>query len=258
MGNSAQAAVLPSESRNRIIERPIDATRDDTGLTSNPFAGRPRIRVVKLGGSLADTPFLLRWLEVISNAKKGRVVIVPGGGAFADQVRASQKKWKFDDRTAHRMALLAMQQYGLMLASFHAGFRMALTLADIPVQLRQSRVTVWMPDVRELDRAAIPPAWEITSDSLSAWLAGQVGAEKLVVVKSCRQSCILAGPKELARQGILDPAFPGIWEKSGVALKLYHSGDYQAFAEDMDGVSRSGYILPSRRVRVMGIVRKKP
>ncbi|MGH8549632.1 MAG: uridylate kinase [Methylococcales bacterium] len=194
---------------------------------------------MKLGGSLADGRDLIKWLNILAGPRKHGIVIVPGGGDFADQVRNSQRKWKFDDRTAHRMALLAMQQYGLMLASFRPEFATAGTLKGIRALLRENRVAVWMPDGEEVDRAGIPSGWEVTSDSLSAWLAGELYAERLVVVKSGPQSGILAGPEKLARQGILDSAFPGIWKKSGVALRIFHSTDYQTFAVELDAIFSS-------------------
>ena len=67
--------------------------------------------VVKLGGSLSQSDALVKCLNSVEQNYQGRaVVIVPGGGAFADQVRLTQQRWQFDDKTAHRMAILAMQQ----------------------------------------------------------------------------------------------------------------------------------------------------
>ena len=73
--------------------------------------------VVKLGGSLQSFPGLRDWVRLIAEQGGGRVVLVPGGGQFADAVRAAQRTAGFDDRTAHGMALFAMEQYGLMLAA---------------------------------------------------------------------------------------------------------------------------------------------
>ncbi|MCG8046554.1 MAG: hypothetical protein N0C89_17320 [Candidatus Thiodiazotropha endolucinida] len=69
--------------------------------------------VVKLGGSLFNSADLRDWLAVL--AKAGSLVIVPGGGPFADQVRLAQRLWQIDDSSAHLMALLAMEQFGRML-----------------------------------------------------------------------------------------------------------------------------------------------
>jgi aspartokinase-like uncharacterized kinase len=67
--------------------------------------------IVKLGGSLSRADTLIKCLNSVEQNYQGReVVIVPGGGAFADQVRLAQHHWQIDDKTAHNMAILAMQQ----------------------------------------------------------------------------------------------------------------------------------------------------
>jgi 5-(aminomethyl)-3-furanmethanol phosphate kinase len=65
------------------------------------------IAVIKLGGSFSADPMLKLWLDTIVEHGNGKVVIVPGGGPYADEVRAAQRCWHFDDAIAHRMALLA-------------------------------------------------------------------------------------------------------------------------------------------------------
>lgn len=163
--------------------------------------------IVKLGGSLAGDPLLPDWLDMLSDCGRGRVVIVPGGGPFADRVREAQQHWEFDDAAAHRMSILAMEQYGHMLV----GLCPALTPAAAPSRLfavlKGAGVAVWLPSLMLADAEAVPQNWSITSDSLAAWLAQQISAQALVLVKSCPVPQ-QADSTELARLGIVDPAFP--------------------------------------------------
>ena len=71
------------------------------------MSGAGGITVVKLGGSFAGSVELPAWLDALARCA-GRVVVVPGGGPFAEAVRAAQPKMRFDDHAAHRMAVLAM------------------------------------------------------------------------------------------------------------------------------------------------------
>ena len=71
--------------------------------------------IVKLGGSLERDALLPRWLELLAELGGGRVVIVPGGGGFADQARAAQAWWQLDDLPAHNMAVLGMAQSAAMM-----------------------------------------------------------------------------------------------------------------------------------------------
>src|SRR5579885_2236793 len=72
--------------------------------------------VVKIGGSLAKDRQWAAWLDVLAG-RGGPLIVVPGGGAFADCVRAQQRVMGFSDKAAHRMALSAMGQFGMALAA---------------------------------------------------------------------------------------------------------------------------------------------
>ena len=74
--------------------------------------------VLKVGGSLAETPESLTRLcqELSVLAKAHKIVVVPGGGKFADTVREFDKTYGLSDVAAHKMAIYAMDQYGLFLS----------------------------------------------------------------------------------------------------------------------------------------------
>jgi 5-(aminomethyl)-3-furanmethanol phosphate kinase len=142
--------------------------------------------VIKLGGSLLASGKLRACLDKIELDYQGRtVVLVPGGGVFAEQVRKAQREWEFDDVAAHRMAILAMQQLALIVNAFKPQISIVSTIEvkSISENILPS-ISIWSPDIAELDQAGIPNSWGITSDSLSAWLAGRLGANELIVVKS--------------------------------------------------------------------------
>lgn len=165
------------------------------------------ITVVKLGGSLAGSAHLGGWLGALA-ACGGRAIVVPGGGPFADAVREAQARMGFDDAAAHAMALRAMEQFGLALTSLRPGFRIAGSVAAIGRSLRDGEVPVWAPAAMVLREKDIPASWEVTSDSLAAWLAGRIGAKRLLLVK---HGGALQGPAsaaDLAARGVVDPAFP--------------------------------------------------
>lgn len=165
--------------------------------------------IVKLGGSLHDSPSLRAWLKAIP-ATKAPVVIVPGGGPFADAVRVAQKQLKFSDSAAHRMAVLAMEQYGLAMVSLAEGLQPAGTKRSITACLRGGRTPVWMPTAMVLGRRDIPESWEITSDSLALWLAQRLHARGLLLVKAARLPVGPCSASDLSRKGIIDAAFPGL------------------------------------------------
>ena len=163
--------------------------------------------VIKLGGSLAHSKTLINCFNKIQQRYQGRsVIIVPGGGAFADQVRLAQQQWQFDDITAHHMAILAMQQMALMFNGLVPHWPIATRLPELQLAKNLNKILIWSPNSAELDQAGIPATWDITSDSLAAWLAKQLSATELILVKSA-----VIDPKasleQLAAQQIIDQGF---------------------------------------------------
>jgi len=161
--------------------------------------------VIKLGGSLWASPLLPKWLI---NLAACNVIIVPGGGLFADAVRRSQQRWGFDDHVAHVMAISAMAQYGRMLQGLCAGLWVATDCQALLQAHQLGRSVIWLPDANALEATSIRASWDVTSDSLAAWLASQIRAEQLLLVKSGAIPSGMCNLTDLVADGWLDPAFP--------------------------------------------------
>jgi 5-(aminomethyl)-3-furanmethanol phosphate kinase len=199
------------------------------------------LTVVKLGGSYAFSTDLKSWIDAIA-ACAGRVVVAPGGGPFADAVRMAQPKMGFDDRAAHQMALLAMDQYGCALANLGAGLRLAASFAAIRRVLADGGVPVWSAARMVRGAKDIPWSWDVTGDSLAAWLAGRIGARRVLLVKHVEPS---AGPlraEDLVADGIIDPAFPRFLRASGAEASIAGPAGHAAAALAM----RNGGLVGAR------------
>jgi len=188
------------------------------------------LTVFKLGGSLAYAPELRGWLKAIEGLR-GAAVIVPGGGPFADAVRLAQARMGYDDAAAHDMAMMAMAQFGRALVSLERALRLADTRAAIKRGLEECMVPVWAPN-RMAEAARLPGSWEITSDSLAAWLAAEIGAKRLVMIKHCDAGGPRMRAEELAARGIVDPLFPRYLSMSGARAYLAAHDDAPRVARD--------------------------
>ncbi|RCS24448.1 dihydroneopterin aldolase [Phyllobacterium salinisoli] len=163
--------------------------------------------VVKLGGSTAGHEELQRWVEGLATARFP-LVIVPGGGPFADEVRALQKPLAYSDNAAHGMAILAMDQFGLVIAERHERLRPCRSLEAIRQTLDAGGIPVWLPSQMTWEASDIPRSWDVTSDSLAAWLCRQWGAERLLLVKQSNEFLQHIGVAGLVRSAIVDPMLP--------------------------------------------------
>jgi len=185
------------------------------------------IIIIKLGGSLSRSDTLVNCLNAVEKNYQGRaVVIVPGGGAFADQVRLAQQHWQFDNTTAHHMALLAMQQMALMFKGLKPDFAIADTVAAIHNQLNRKKTVIWSPDIIELDNAGIEASWDITSDSLAAWLAKTLSATELILIKSAAIDADLS-MHQLAEQNIVDKAFCNFVAQAIFKIHIINAQNYE-------------------------------
>lgn len=167
--------------------------------------------IVKLGGSMMSSRHLTVWLDALADSG-GSTVVVPGGGPFADTVRATQRILEFTDAAAHAMALLAMEQFGRALVSLRSRFRIVNSVTAIEAALQSGAVPVWSPVSMVLAASEIPASWDVTSDSLAVWLAAQMGASRILLVKRNELRTLPIEPHGLAHRGIVDPAFPRFLE----------------------------------------------
>ncbi|UUX91179.1 uridylate kinase [Methanoplanus endosymbiosus] len=124
--------------------------------------------VIKIGGSLTGCAGEI--IRAIESSGVG-ALIVPGGGESADIVRRLDP----DDDTAHWMAILAMEQFGFYLSGF-----------GVPVTVNPENkdgLEILLPYRILYDKDPLPHSWDITSDSVAAWVAGLRGSD-LILVKS--------------------------------------------------------------------------
>jgi 5-(aminomethyl)-3-furanmethanol phosphate kinase len=193
--------------------------------------------VVKIGGSLLGSPELARWLEIFAKFSDGQVVIVPGGSLFADAVREAQNLSNASDAVAHKLAVIAMDQFGLLLAGLNPALATASSELEIAERGWQHRGIVWLPSKMVLADETIPKNWQVTSDSLSAWLANKLGAQQLVLIKArSLDSYSKTSPvpvEELIEHDLVDSQFIDFTAGQNYQTWLLAKADYTLFEHDL-------------------------
>ena len=183
--------------------------------------------MVKIGGGLLRDEGLdgLRraCAEACELARAQPLLIVPGGGPFADAVRAVDAQLGLADDVAHLLALQAMDQLGVVLRPMLPGAERVRTLAAP----RGLGLLVAAPAFA--DRPEIPESWAVTSDSLAVFAAAAIEADEAILLKPvagvlASEGQLTAGELEAlqARGGgrAVDSYLPEAVRRTGVSVTV--------------------------------------
>jgi len=154
--------------------------------------------VVKLGGSLIrEAPGIIDRLveefapgessqEKVASGKEASVrdrsgedssetcpeciLIVPGGGIFAEAVREADRTFELGADASHWMAVLGMEQYACCLLD------KSRAAATYSIKNPDPGVSILFPYGFLKAEDPLPHSWDVTSDTIAAWIAQQTGA----------------------------------------------------------------------------------
>ncbi|UCF45261.1 MAG: delta 1-pyrroline-5-carboxylate synthetase [Candidatus Bathyarchaeota archaeon] len=140
--------------------------------------------VIKIGGSLAEDPEQLKALciKLSEFAKKYAIVVVPGGGSFADVVRDFDQRFNLSSGISHRMAILGMDQFGLLLSQIIPNSCATYLLNDAK-QLSEIRIVpIFLPSRLMFREDPLESSWDVTSDSIATYVASRLHVAKVLLV----------------------------------------------------------------------------
>lgn len=149
-------------------------------------------RVIKLGGSLLGWcawPAAFRAWR--AGQRPAQDLVVVGGGGRVEHLRQLDGRMGLGEVPCHWIAVRFMAVTAIQ-AARQAGWQAAwpqpgggLELADVGPTVVDMEQALAAAALRRAAGWAPPADWQVTSDSLSAWLAWAVDADELVLLKSC-------------------------------------------------------------------------
>jgi 5-(aminomethyl)-3-furanmethanol phosphate kinase len=141
--------------------------------------------VMKIGGSLGRSHALVALCREISRLAKTRsILVVPGGGIFADRVRETDRLFDLGDTAAHCMALLAMDQYAYLLNRLTRDSSLSSDLEAACASAASGRAAIFLPSALVIRADPLPHSWQVTSDSIAAWVSRCVACRRLILLKN--------------------------------------------------------------------------
>ena len=141
--------------------------------------------VIKVGGGISEHPEALRTLckKLNEIAKKHRLLIVPGGGEFADVVRGIEKRFATSAYVSHKMAVLAMDQFGLLLSELIPNAIAIASLEKAKDYWKSETTPIFLPSKMMFREEPLEASWDVTSDSIAAFVALRVKADIAILAK---------------------------------------------------------------------------
>ena len=144
----------------------------------------PPDAVLKIGGSIGRGRQLAGLCGDIGRlGARYSLLVVPGGGEFADTVRKAYRTYNLGETAAHSMALLAMDQFGYLLHDLIDNSSLHAEMGSAVRALEAGGVAVLLPSIQVLRDSGLPHSWEVTSDSVAAWVARETGCRRLILLK---------------------------------------------------------------------------
>ena len=210
---------------------------------------RKPLRVVKLGGSLLGYDQLREQLSAWLHLQPTMTtVLIVGGGPLVDAIRRLDAVHGLGDAAAHWAAIDALGVTARVVAELFPEFALVDELADI--ESRQDHTMIVNLSQVLKDNGAeceLPWSWDVTSDSIAAWVAQATRSDELVLLKS---DLLRAGHdlEKLAAEGYVDAYFPRAASDLECKLRLVNLRD-AGFAEEqirLGHVPVLGQVPPAR------------
>jgi 5-(aminomethyl)-3-furanmethanol phosphate kinase len=224
------------------------------------------LSVLKVGGSLASEPNKLRLLMVklAELSKTHRLVAVPGGGDFADTVRKLDKQFSLDSKISHRMAILAMDQYGLLLSDLSANSSVVGTFEDAKNVVNSGKLPIFLPSQFMFKDDPLENSWEVTSDSIALYIAHKLQAEKVLFVtdvdglytanpKIQKSAALIKeiSPRELSAKKVrtsVDSALPALLEKWPIPCYVVNGFYPERIASLLEGKAAVSTLISGKKL----------
>ena len=115
------------------------------------------------------------------------LIIVPGGGIFADQVRNLQKSYTLNEMNAHFMAILSESLTGYLIHSLISNSKLISNINELKfdywIKDNRSIIPILLPFDHFLEFDPLPHSWDVTSDSIAYYFGSLLNAEKIILIK---------------------------------------------------------------------------
>lgn len=110
-----------------------------------------------------------------------KIILIPGGGSYANFIRNLHDKLEFDEELAHWMAILSMNYNGKEL---NEKFPEIIAIDNISKLKKLNKTfSIFLPFKYLKKNNQLPHNWDVTSDSIVLFLAKELELNKCFLIK---------------------------------------------------------------------------
>ncbi len=166
--------------------------------------------IIKLGGSLFDLPDLGTRLEdFLEHHHFPNPIFIPGGGPFADAVRELDHLHHLGDAASHEIGTHTLSLSSRFVASLSVRFVLTALPEEFDRCWTRQSIPIFDAAAMTLNHSPLPSSWDVTSDSIAAWICSLHPKSQLVLVKSVDLPKGLSY-RDATQAGLVDQYFPNI------------------------------------------------
>ncbi|QDV20072.1 Amino acid kinase family protein [Gimesia panareensis] len=171
------------------------------------------IAVIKVGGSLFDLPDLGdRLTGLLAQLNGSRPLLISGGGRAADVVRDWDRIHRLGETAAHWLAIQSLALNDRLLCELLAETRLVSSIESAQEVWHQNQIPVlsayeYLTQSPSARRTELSASWDVTSDSIAAWITLTWPADELILLKSVDLPDAVT-TDDLSPRGLVDPYFP--------------------------------------------------
>ena len=158
--------------------------------------------IAKIGGKILENQdnldHTLNQFRTLIYDKKviNKLILIPGGGSYANFVRILDKKLDIGDNLSHWMAIFAMNSNG---GAISQAYREIKSIKEFEM-LKEGKdpISIFLPFDFLFQTDELPHSWAVSSDSITVYMARKLGLRECFLIKDV--DGILTNNNEVIRE----------------------------------------------------------
>ena len=142
--------------------------------------------IFKIGGKILDNSknlinTIAQFTQLFEDGVIKKIILIPGGGLLANFVRNIYREFKINDELAHWMAIYSMDYNGIELKRKFSHLQI---YEDYEKLEKESKaLSIFLPYKYLKSKNELPHTWDVTSDSITLYLAKKFGVPECFLIK---------------------------------------------------------------------------